>query len=356
MLNLVIYSIDNGIGNPVYIDPAGPAFTSMKMALPSPLQVGVIYTLTISANIITDCAGNPLGAGNTAIFAIPQPASPGDVVINEVLPDPKSGGVDFVEIYNRSGKVIDLMTLTISSQDTITLTLQEVENISNTPFLMFPGEYYVLSENGAAIRSQYETPGLRPFIDVDDMPSMNIDGDIVVIANTAGFIIDKFVYTGNMHFPLLNETKGVSLERIDFERSTQDATNWHSAAESVGFATPGYRNSQYKESGTANNDVSVSPEIFSPDNDYYNDVVNISYLFDSPGMVANVNIYDSRGRLIRSLVKNELLGTSGTFSWDGIDDSREKARIGIYIIYFEAFDTNGNLKQYKKTCILGGKL
>lgn len=356
MLNLSIYNIDNGIGNPTYIDPAQPDFTNIKMALPVPMQPGIIYTMTISTNTITDCVGNFITTGNTGRFAVPGPAASGDIIINEILADPLDGGVDFVELYNRSQKVIDLKSLTVSTQDTITGTLLEVESISNASFLIFPGEYYVLSEDGAAIRDQYDHPGARAFIDVDDMPAMNIDGDVVVIANAAGSIIDKFAYTEEMHFPLLNDTKGVSLERIDFERTTQDATNWHSAAESAGFATPGYRNSQYNEASSAEDEVSVSPEIFSPDNDSYNDIVNIRYKFDLPGMVANVNIYDPRGRLVRTLVQNELLGTSGTFSWDGIDDSREKARIGIYIIYFEAFDTRGNLKHYKKTCVLGGKL
>lgn len=355
MLNLTIYSIDNGIGSPTYIDPAEPDFTCIKMVLPTPIQPGIIYTLTISSNTVTDCVGNFMTTGNTGMFAIPETAEAGDVIINEVLPDPVNDGADFVEIYNRSQKVIDLKSLTICTQDTISLALQEVENLSSTGFLLFPGNYLVISESGEAIRSQYNTPGERVFADVNDMPAMNIDGDVVVIANTAGSIIDKLVYTDDMHFPLLNDTKGVSLERIDFERPTQDITNWHSAAESAGFATPGYRNSQYN-AGTTADAISISPEIFSPDNDSYNDVVNINYQFDSPGMVGNVSIYDPRGRLVRSLVKNELLGISGTFSWDGIDDSREKARIGIYIIYFEAFDARGNLRHYKKTCVLAGKL
>jgi hypothetical protein len=50
------------------------------------------------------------------------------------------------------------------------------------------------------------------------------------------------------------------------------------------------------------------------------------------------------------------LGTKGTYSWDGINADREKSRLGIYIIFVEVFDLTGNVKQYKKTCVLGGKL
>ncbi|MBA3705980.1 MAG: hypothetical protein H0W84_08810, partial [Bacteroidetes bacterium] len=90
--------------------------------------------------------------------------------------------------------------------------------------------------------------------------------------------------------------------------------------------------------------------------DGMNDIVNIHYQLDTPGSLANVNIYDSKGRLARTLVQNQLLGINGTFSWDGINDDREKSRIGIYIIYVEVFDLSGQIKHYKKTCVLATKL
>ncbi|MCK6650003.1 MAG: lamin tail domain-containing protein, partial [Bacteroidia bacterium] len=160
----------------------------------------------------------------------------------------------------------------------------------------------------------------------------------------------------DMHFALLNSTKGVSLERIDFNRETNDRTNWHSASKDVGDATPAYKNSQYTDAGETESAIEITPEIFSPDEDGYNDVVNINYHFDQPGFVANVSIYDSKGRLNRYLIRNELLGTKGTFSWDGITEEKEKARIGIYIVFFEVFHSDGTVKKYKKTCVLGGKL
>jgi hypothetical protein len=206
MAALSLYSIDNAIGTPMYADAAGPSFTSIKLALGTSLQPGIIYTITVNSTI-TDCKGNLLGNINTASFAIPQPVSPFDIVINEVLADPKDGGTDFVEIYNRSNKVIDLGKLFLSSQDTITGALTGVTPIYPSGFLIFPGDYYVISEDGAAVRSQYSSPGAQAFIDAVNMPSMNIDGGTVVISTLAGTIIDRLTYTSDMHFPLLNDTK-----------------------------------------------------------------------------------------------------------------------------------------------------
>ena len=40
----------------------------------------------------------------------------------------------------------------------------------------------------------------------------------------------------------------------------------------------------------------------------------------------------------------------------GISEENTKCKIGIYIIYFEVFDTKGAVKSFKKTFVLGGKI
>lgn len=354
MTNLAIYMIDNSIGIPTQVKVIGPDFKSVLLTLATPLSIGTIYTITVN-NAITDCVGNALGTDNTARFAIPETALPNDIVINEILFNPKSPGFDFVEIYNRSNKVIDLKTLRISEYDTITNTILSPQSISADGYLIFPQEYILLSENGAFVKTQFTTTNPEGFLDVANLPTMNDDAGTVCLS-TATDIIDNFKYYDNMHFGLLTVTEGISLERIDFDRPTQDRTNWHSAAEAVGFATPAYKNSQYNDAGETENAIEIIPEVFSPDEDGMNDVVNINYHFDTPGFIANVTVYDSKGRIVKHLIQNELLGIKGTFSWDGINDDREKARIGIYIFYFEVFDLSGNVKYYKKTCVLASKL
>lgn len=355
MLSPTMYSIDNLIGNPTMVYPIAPDFKSVQLALGTSLIVGIIYTITVNNNI-KDCVGNPIGADNSARFALPQPAVANDIVINEILFDPSTGGVDFVEIYNRSNKVIDLKSIYISEFDTIANAPINAEFISNDGYLIFPGDYIVLSENGNAVKSQYNTTNPEGFIDVSNLPTMNIDAGTVCLFTGSATIIDNFKYYADMQYPLLNITKGVTLERIDFDRLTQDRTNWHSAAQDIGYGTPAYKNSQYNDAGTTDDAIGITPEIFSPDEDGTNDIVNINYHFNIPGFVANITIYDSKGRVVKYLVRNELLGINGTFSWDGINEDREKARIGIYIIFTEVYDLGGNVKHYKKTCVLAAKL
>lgn len=184
---------------------------------------------------------------------------------------------------------------------------------------------------------------------------MNIDDDVVTLSDKNSIVIDNLIYTSKMHFPLLVSSKGVSLERIDFNRPTSDKTNWNSASEAVGFATPAYKNSQYllADGGSG---VSITNPLFSPDNDGYYDVLNINYKLDEIGKVANIYIYDSKGRQVRYLIRNQQLQQEGTLSWNGINDDNEKAPIGIYVVYIELFNLSGKLNKYKLSCTLAGKL
>lgn len=357
MANTNRYIVDHSIGNPVAVYPIGPDFSSCAMKLATPITSGITYELGVSS-LLNDCVGNSL-TQLSGYFALPEPIAAGDVVINEILFDPNDGGSDFVEIYNRSQKVIDLAKVVICTKDTIANVLQEIYVIAPEGYLLFPGEYLVVSENIYEVQTQYPaSTDIRRCLQMDNIPAMNADGDVLLLTDTAFNVVDMLVYSSDWHFPLLQDTKGVTLERIDFDRATQDATNWHSAAEEAGYGTPTQQNSQYSPAGTADDGaVTLSDQVFSPDNDGYQDVVTINYLFSTPGLVANVTIYDSRGRLVRTLVKSELLGTeAGAFSWDGTMDDRSKARVGSYVIFFEAMGTDGTVKQYKRVCVLAGKM
>jgi hypothetical protein len=99
------YTIDNGVST---ISAAGisPVFNKVNIVLNTPIIAGTVYIVT-AANV-TDCKGNAIGSKNSARFGVAQDANSLDLVINEILYNPKSNGVDYVELYNRSKKIIDL--------------------------------------------------------------------------------------------------------------------------------------------------------------------------------------------------------------------------------------------------------
>ena len=233
-------------------------------------------------------------------------------------------------------------------------SIDNYKSLTSDPKLILPGDFVLLTTNGEAVANGYMNSVTDAFLQMESLPTYSNDKGDVYLINNLDMVVDEFHYKDDMHFALLNSEDGVSLERIDYDRPTNDKTNWHSAAEDEGFATPGFENSQYQITNNDGGEIVVEPETFSPNSDGVDDVLNISYNFSEPGFVATVIIYDAKGRLVRTLIQNELLGVSGTFSWDGINERNEKARIGIYIILLEAFSADGNVKSFKKTAVLAG--
>ena len=351
------YFVNNDIGIPTSVALVAPDFKSVILSLADTLKPAILYTITISDSL-RDCSGNPFNTVNTGRFALPEVANANDIVINEILSDPADGSSDFVEIYNRSQKILDLGDLQLSNFDTQTNAIEGEELIAPDGYLIFPGEYILLSEDIQAVKNSYTTTNPSGFLQMADFPSYNIDEGTVVLSRISNqFIVDQYTYSSKSHYPLINDTKGVSLERINFDRTTADNTNWTSASSVSGYGTPGYRNSQFSEIAVSQKgEVTVSPEVFSPDNDGFDDNVTLAYEFESPNYTGSFTIYDSNGRLVKYLVRNQLLGIKGSYSWNGVNEENEKARIGIYVIYMEAFDTDGNVVKVKKPCVLGGRL
>jgi hypothetical protein len=304
---------------------------------------------SFSLNPISDCWLNNVALNGT--FVLPETAQKGDVVINEILQNPLTGGQDWVELYNNSNKVLNLKDWQFANYDNDT-----IDNFNTIPtnYLLKPNEYVVLGKDSTFVKQNYpfSIPGKFLYC---ELPSYNNDsGSVYLIYNSE--IIDKVSYLDAWHFDLLDNTDGVSLERIDPNGDSDSKFNWHSAAEDIGFATPGKINSQYRPA-ISNGDVTFNDDIFSPDNDGYQDILQITFNLTSPGLLGKAQIYDDRGRLVRTIFSNELLGTSGTFSWDGTTDQQVKASIGVYALVFEVFSTDGGVFFVKqKAFTLAGKL
>ena len=47
-----------------------------------------------------------------------------------------------------------------------------------------------------------------------------------------------------------------------------------------------------------------------------------------------------------------LIGQEGATSWDGLDDLGNRVPVGIYVVYTEVFDLDGNVKSYKNAVVV----
>lgn len=348
------YSISNGIGTPVSAVANGPLFNSVTLTLASPLLANTVYTVTVTG--VKDCKGNVISStANTALVGSFGNLLPFDVVVNEILFNPKSGEEDYVELYNRSNKIINLKNTYLANRNTAN-AVSSITQISATDYAFFPGDYFVITTSKSSVLNNYVAEKPQNIIVVGSMPSYNDDKSNVIVLNEQGNIIDEIAYTDKWHFALISNKEGVALERINVNDTSTNAAsqkdNWHSAASSVGFGTPTYKNSQTGINAGVQGEISLTPEIISPDNDGFDDFATINYSFPQPGYVANITIFDAQGRPVRYLQRNALNGLKGFYRWDGLGEKNVKLPVGIYIIFVEVFNLEGKMKQFKKTIVL----
>lgn len=346
---LANYTVSDGIGQPQTATALAPVFDRVALKLNIALLRNKVYTITVSG--ITDCVGNGIGPGNSAKLGLASATDSFDVVINEILFNPIPTGVDYVELYNRTTKVIDLKNIYIANRNSAG-TISSITQLSTENYLFFPEEFIVVTSDASVVKRDFITLNMDAFAEVGSTPSFNDDKGDVIILNEQGKIVDELVYSDKWHFKLIDNKEGVALERIDYNAPTQKQDNWHSAATSVGYGTPTYKNSQYRMDLQVQGDITVSPEIVSPDNDGIDDFATIDYNFPSPGYVANITIFDANGRIVRYLQRNALCGTKGNFRWDGLGEKFQKLPVGIYIIFTEVFNLDGKKKQFKNTIVL----
>jgi hypothetical protein len=347
--NPLQYSISDGIGRALHVTPIPPLFNQINLTFSNPILKNKIYV--IKAEGIKDCVGNEIGINNMVRIGLYEQADVGDVVVNEVLFNPKSDGVDYVELYNRSNKIINLKNLFTANLN----TLNEIDNISpitTEDILFFPKDYMLLTTNAAVVKRGYVTTNAEGILQVNTLPSFNDDEGNVIVLNEQGKILDHLKYNEDWHFKLIENREGISLERINYNQKTQDENNWHSAASSSGYGTPGYKNSQNISGEYLNLEVKILPEIITPNNDGKDDIASINYSFSEPGNVATIIIFDASGRKIKTLQRSVICGINGSFMWTGLDDQNKKIPSGIYVVYVEVFNLKGVVRKFKKVVVV----
>lgn len=277
----------------------------------------------------------------------------GDVVINEVLFNPRGSGSDFVELINTAQSNINLEGWSLGYYDSKD-SLRFNSIATNQKSIGALG-FKALCEDANDVVANY------PFAVIEnlhlmDLPNYPNSEGSVILFDQLGRQMDRFDYTEDLHFSLLDDLDGVSLERLSASRASNDPGNWHSASSTENYATPGYQNSQDYANANAEAGVVLSSEFISPDNDGYQDVVNINYNFPSAGYSMTVHVFNDRGVEIKTVASNQLIGSTGSFTWDGTNDNGEKAAMGIHIILVEAFNLKNEKEKFRLPVVVASML
>jgi hypothetical protein len=343
-----IYSLN--IGNIINSNPLAPYYNTVILTADFNFIKDNVYEIAIPT--INDCSGNSIS--NSLTFGIADTILANELIINEILFNPKDDGVDYVEIYNNSSHFFDLANYRLANffEFGSTLNAENTKIITAEPFIIKPSEYLILTTDSAKVKAQYETENPYAFIEMESLPSLSNDqGTICIVHQSLSQIIDAFAYDEQMHFSLLETEDGVSLERLDKQAETQKNNNWHSAASTVGFGTPTYQNSQVYQNQTSG-EVTVNPKSFSPNNDGYKDVCAIHWNFSKTNLMATISIFDSGGIRVNQLMNNKMIGNKGSEIWEGTSENGAQLKTGMYIVFMQVFSEEGEVESYKKVVVL----
>jgi len=309
-----------------------------------------IFNYTLEG--ISDCSGNSISISFD--WGYPVEASTENLVINEILFNPYVGGSDFVELRNTSSNAVCIQNLSIANGYLNTPSDHSIGTSEGR--IILPNEFIVFTEDAIGLEAFYPSIQTKNIIEISALPSFNNSDGTCVIFSNQNEVIDVLNYSEGMHFQLLNSFEGVSLERLAAELPTTQISNWHSASEASGFATPGLANSQSLVVENMNGAFELSTTIFSPDNDGFDDIIQFHYSNLKSGCVGNLTIYNERGIRVRRLMRNEILGGEGNAIWDGLSDEGEALEIGIYIATFETFNEEGIQVRHKRHFTLARKI
>jgi hypothetical protein len=344
-----MFAIDQGLGSPVKLITDSNRHLYVDLVYRSRF-LDIPYNLEFSADIC-DCAGNPLNAPFSTEFTLPAAVISNDILINEILFDALPGGQEFIELFNHSEKFINSSDIKMGYRPSASEYKKTFE-VGDYPILIPPRTFVVLAKDADTFKEFYHLSEASTVLTTKSFPAMNNEEGCVCLRDKDGKTHEEFCYSERLHASLLSNSSGVSLERLRYTLPANDVSNWHSAASAAGFSTPGEVNSQ-----TLNNDpqneISLLYEIFTPDNDGYKDEVTLDYKLNKTGFMASIIVFDATGRRIRIIANNESLGTHGSLTWNGLDDDGRPAPVGIYLFYIELHHPSGDLKYYRKTCVLG---
>lgn len=314
---------------------------SVLLKLNSSLVAGSSYWL-FWKNVAT-CFGS-LSGKDSALIGLPVNPQPGDWIISEILFDPKTGGVDYVEIFQNGKKMLDLKDLLFSTEDANGNPI-DFATVS-TGRLAVPGDYYVLTSNPTTVQNQYFCPNPKNLISVS-LPTLGLSDTRITLRTLSLTLLDSLQYSEKWHSPIVKDTKGVALERLNNNESSTNPQNWYSASSRVGYGTPTGPNSQSK--GLLPDEISWNTDLLTPNGDGDRDLLFFHIPNSTLGSTISVRIFDTQGFLWANPYERILAGNSNELRWDGTGLNGNTVPQGLYIIWVQLMGLDGKSQVIKKT-------
>lgn len=347
---LHLFSVENAPGMVVKVIPQPPLYEHVVVQLSEPLKPDTVYSL-IQADTMIDCAGNQFFGGKHP-FGIPAIPDSLDLVINEVMFKPATCGVEYLELYNNSGKLIDLSACLLARVDDITGVVTDLFPLTMEPSMILPYSYAAITTNSGALLSQHPA-ALPERVHLNTgMPTLPDGEASFALISQGGKVIDKIHYLDDYHAPSVSDSRGIALERLSPGLSGTNRESWFSASASAGWGSPTLPNTQLWIQNSLQGTVEVSPACFFP---YREEPVNLVFIriFDlPPAALITISLFSEDGFMIRSLASESIAGEKDVYRWEGTDNYGKLLPPGVYIIAVTIWDAVSGYHHVRKTVVM----
>jgi hypothetical protein len=178
-----------------------------------------IFIAFVEISVDDDSTNNKVFANVNGVFINEER---NDIVINEIMYAPDSPQPEWIEIFNRSNKTIDLKNYQLADAgDTV--------KVINQSKILNSNEFFVIAKDSTIFNYFNINSG---FV-IAAFPSLNNSEDKIVLLDSLNRVIDSLHY-----YSRWGGTNGKSLERIDVNISSIDSSNWKTSL-NIFNATPG---------------------------------------------------------------------------------------------------------------------
>lgn len=273
---------------------------------------------------------------------VPLRASPGEVVVNEIMYRPREGMSEWLELENCAARAVSLRNYLMRDAT-------GSKHVVTTRDLELPaGGFMILARDSASFAGEYPACG-APVLGVEGgWPALNDTdrgayADVVELFDGDTLLVERVAYRD-----LLGSERGRSLERIsETVCGSLPGGLWHRCLARAG-ATPGAKNTGHVETAPRRGDVDVSPNPFGLRRDGETVVTGA---LDDGETGFRVRIFQLDGRLVRRIAGED--GGARFFScrWDGRGDDGARVRTGLYVCLVDFIGAGGGVCRREKKCV-----
>ncbi|MFO7722535.1 MAG: lamin tail domain-containing protein [Bacteroidales bacterium] len=327
-----------------------PLYQNVYFTLKQPILPDTVYFL-VQSDTLADCTGN-YSLNNRLPFGIPTLPDSLDVIFNEIMYKPDDNGAEYIEVYNRSGKIIDLSGCLLARTNTVNFIFSDLYPLTDESSLLFPGGYAVVTRDVQRLLSRHMHADPGSVFLASSLPSLPDLGATYAIVGQHGRIIDLLQYSDDWHAPSLADTRGIALERLSSDMPALRKENWFSAAAGSGWGTPTHPNSQSPPGAAGNIRITVDPPWFSPSGLQGSQLTYLHIQQIEPGSLLSVCVFDEAGRPVRHLVREAVAGKTEMWPWDGYSDLGKICPGGVYVVQVTIFQMPGHHSRFRVPVVL----